>query len=104
MAEYIEREALREEIQIAQEGLESDNDIVWEMNKKYFAGLAWAHRLVLDAPAADVAPVVRAKWEPSAFAYGFVRCGNCKDELSEHWGDSRKWPRCNVCGARMDGK
>ena len=37
----------------AQESLESNDDKTWEMNKKYYKGLAWALRLVLDAPAAN---------------------------------------------------
>jgi hypothetical protein len=61
MAEYIEREALIREIKTAQETLQSDDDLLWELNKKYHSGLAWAHRIVLESPAADVAPVVRCK-------------------------------------------
>lgn len=59
--EYIEREAAINEIKAAQVALESDNDAVWEMNKKYFKGLAWAHNILLNIPAADVAPVVRCR-------------------------------------------
>ena len=105
VAEYIEREALLAQITEAQVSLESDNDAVWELNKKYFKGLAWAHRLVLDTPAADVAPVVHGHWEPvlecvwnlpTPVCVGW-RCSVCgRDEQN-------KEPYCN-CGARMDGE
>lgn len=110
MAEYIEREALREEIKIAQEGLESDNDIVWEMNKKCFAGLAWAHRLVLDAPAADVALVVRCREckrrNKQQCPLVMVRFdmkpnGKMKKVLEQNYVDDEFW--CKD-GAKMDGE
>lgn len=59
--EWVERKALVEEIREAQRRLESCDDIKWERNKPYFKGMAWAHRIVLDAPAADVVEVCRCK-------------------------------------------
>lgn len=59
MAKYIEREMLRKEIDKAQTSLESNDDRVWGRNKPYFKGLAWANRLILDAPTTDVVEVVR---------------------------------------------
>jgi hypothetical protein len=61
MAEYIEREALEKQIYEAQNELIRNDDRNWNMNRKYFKGLAWARRLLLDAPAADVVEVVRCK-------------------------------------------
>lgn len=46
----ISREALLNEIMNAQEKLKSDNDTIWERNRGYFKGLAWANRLIIDAP------------------------------------------------------
>lgn len=61
MGDLISRSALLELITNAQKLLETDNDRLWEKNKPIFKGLAWAHRLVLDAPAVDAVEVVRCK-------------------------------------------
>ena len=50
----IDANALKEEVFKAQESLKSDNDRVWERNKGYFKGLAWANYLIDNAP--TVAP------------------------------------------------
>ena len=81
MAEYIERDALHNEITAVQKTLESDNDDVWYRNKKYFKGLARAHQIIRAAPAADVVPVVR-----------------CKDCVSGHKQLYGNLFRCNVMG------
>ena len=73
--EYIERAALEKEIDEAQNELTSNDDRIWYINKPYFKGLAWARRLLLDAPAADVVEV--------------VRCKDCK--YYRDWGD------CTTC-------
>lgn len=113
MAEYIEREALLTQIKEAQASLESGIDAIWEMNRKYFKGLAWAHRLILDASAVDVAPVVHGRWEESmvsapdyfglVFGWKCSECGYNFEDRSKH----RKKPIfmkfCPNCGARMDG-
>jgi hypothetical protein len=59
--EYIERGAVIKEIEEGQKQLETNNDVMWEINKKYYKGLALAHRIVGDQPAADVVEVVRCK-------------------------------------------
>lgn len=46
----IDADAVLKEIIYAQKSLESNNDSMWEINKPYFKGLAWAHRIVLDVP------------------------------------------------------
>lgn len=51
--DLISRAKLVEEISRAQSSLETNDPQKWELNKKYYKGLAWAHRLVLDAPAVD---------------------------------------------------
>lgn len=98
MAEYIERETLRKEIEKAQTSLESNDDKVWNRNKPYFKGLAWANRLILDAPAADVVEVVRCKdckyWD------GEGRCEGIRNGLILEYTD-----RLDYCsyGERKDG-
>lgn len=51
MEDLISRTELIQEIKKAQKSLESNDDKTWKMNKKYYKGLAWALRLILDAPA-----------------------------------------------------
>ena len=126
MAEYIEREALIREIKTAQETLQSDDDLLWELNKKYHSGLAWEHRIVLESPAADVAPkvndaeggregglghVVHGKWiglEYDGYAdgcpvYDLWECSECGEEVrGEDVPDTHPW--CHGCGAKMDAE
>lgn len=56
MARYIDADLATLEIEQAQENLLTTNDALWEMNKKYFKGLAWAHAIVDEIPTANVAP------------------------------------------------
>ena len=104
MAEHIEREALKQKI-------------VDEQTKKhvgignagyeigYHNGLSMAMAMVLTAPAADVAPVVHAKWEPVLdgvwnlptpvpLGWSCPLCGRYEQYKESY---------CN-CGARMDGE
>ena len=96
--EYIEREAVIQEIMNAQASLESNIDKEWTKNKPCFKGLAWANRIILDAPAADVAPVVHGEWiiknnEHNYFEYHCSICGRV---------EKQEEPYCH-CGAKMDG-
>ena len=61
MQDYIEREAVVQSIMKAQELLESNIDKEWTKNKPCLKGLAWANRIILDTPAADVVEVVRCQ-------------------------------------------
>lgn len=53
MDDLISRSSLVRKIQKAQVSLETGDDRQWEINRKYHKGLAWAHRLALDEPAAE---------------------------------------------------
>lgn len=59
-------------------------------------------------PAADVAPVVHARWDDSG-RYTFpsgstaVRCTNCGCALTESEYRLNNWNYCPVCGTKMDG-
>jgi len=46
----VSRQAILNEIHNAQESLKTNNNILWEINKNYYKGLAWARRIVLDTP------------------------------------------------------
>ena len=56
MARYIDADAVIKEIDAAQVSLESNNDAMWEINKKYYKGLCMARRIIDEQPAADVVP------------------------------------------------
>ena len=97
---FIYRGPLLEAIKEAQVKLESNNDAVWERNKSYYKGLAWAHRLVLDSEVIDAAPVVHGWWiHDINNLYGCSECG--ERETMPH---KKLKNYCHNCGAKMDGR
>ncbi len=55
-----------------------------------------------NQPAAEAEPVVHARWEPSPFMPGYVRCSGCHNcHVADDWLDGKKWKRCPECGAHM---
>ena len=78
MAEYIEREALLAAYDAAHDGAPGR-----------------ARKLIEDAPAADVAPVVHGRWID--FCNAATKCSCCEAILASHSN------YCPNCGARMDG-
>ena len=98
MAEYIEREALRDSVESIDwysvyrgkltTGANSENAL-YKANDIYSA--------IDNAPAADVAPVRHGRWLPQVvLGQKAWDCSECKTLGSPHW----KW--CPVCGAMMD--
>ncbi len=93
MDEYIERESAKRAVDYAVELSNSEYDAVCN---------------ALDGlPAADVAPVVRGRWDDTG-RYTFpsgetaVRCTNCGCALTESEYRLNNWNYCPVCGAKMD--
>lgn len=92
MAEYIEREALLEKIEetpVLKYGIPSyvrDSMIT----------------MVQEFPAADVAPVVHAKWGTGRFN---LETGNYEEQCAHCRNFSKEYgkPYCPNCGAKMDG-
>lgn len=81
MAEYIDREAF---LKWARE---------FYPNDKVFASA------IINAPAADVAPVVHGRWRYCGF---LQECQACGEIYSVHGGNSGKpWNFCPNCGAKM---
>ena len=87
MAEYIKREEVYQYL---------DNEVEWNVNQDRLYTL----EVISDFPAADVAPVVRAKWEPSDPICPV--CGKSKFNGldADIWADWQ--PKyCPNCGALM---
>ena len=92
MAEYIEREALIEDLDAAAKhgGMGA---IIAQTLQRY----------VKRAPAADVALVRHGRWV-SDEADVLFHCSKCGVQVSTSWDyDDLRWDYCPNCGARMDG-
>lgn len=81
---------------------------VFGPNKAEIAYLQAAKVLrgIEEATAADVAPVVHARWEPcfddnGNWRRGFAKCSNCGREY--YASVIRQYEWCCKCGAKMDG-
>ena len=102
MTEYIQREAISEEIR----KYYYKNPPNFSYGEGFDRGLDRAQRAILDAPAADVAPVRHAKWvDNHCTACGMMPMGDemwknydCEPPLFERFMDY-----CPSCGAKMDG-
>lgn len=100
MAEYIERSYIRKMAMF---------EMAYTMETETDAAVVL--RMIDDAPAADVAPVVHGRWiereDPMLDTY--YTCSVCKDDFYiETTGDTVKdlfmYTYCPNCGAKMDKK
>ena len=95
MAEYIEREAISEEIR----KYYYKNPPNFSYGEGFDRGLDRAQRAILDAPAADVAEVVHGKWGDNGIAGSMlVKCSVCGFDCGAY-----SFSYCPHCGAKMDG-
>ena len=94
MAEYIEREAISEEIR----KYYYKNPPNFSYGEGFDRGLDRAQRAILDAPATDVAPVRHGRWIASHDE--FCQCSLCKYPVYAAWNTTNYCPNC---GAKMDG-
>lgn len=105
MAEYIERSYIRKMAMF---------EMAYTMETETDAAVVL--RMIDDAPAADVAPVVHGRWEwfdedTGTPLTGYERewgwrCSYCKHELPDNYDDPDYRPMldyCPHCGAKMDG-
>lgn len=100
MAEYIEREAISEEIR----KYYYKNPPNFSYGEGFDRGLDRAQRAILDAPVADVAPVRHGRWEKQSGLYSCSECGktcpyDVQADVIEYWACNY----CPNCGAKMDG-
>ena len=56
MAPYKDADALIEKIDKEQRALETNNDVLWEINRKYWKGLTMARAIINEQTTADVVP------------------------------------------------
>lgn len=90
MAEYIEREALLEAISKVGGSPLSEWNTVGVVS------------LVVNQPAADVAPVRRGRWlDVDCFDIGFWQC-SCCGFLSEAIAAPKLYKYCPNCGAKLE--
>lgn len=98
MTEYIEREAISEEIR----KYYYKNPPNSSYGEGFDRGLDRAQRAILDAPATDVVPVKHGQWidnEANGYKWAFV-CSLC-GYVDGHPFDNRH-NFCPNCGAKMD--
>ena len=97
MAEYIEREAISEEIRKYYYKNPPNSSYVEGFDR----GLDRAQRAILDAPAADVATVRHGEWEIVVGSNGkeYMVCTCCR--VSQDL--TGVFTYCPNCGAKMDG-
>ena len=95
MVEYIKREAISEEIR----KYYYKNPPNSSYGEGFDRGLDRAQRAILDAPAADVAPVRHGRWRCHGDC-GVTECSVCGWSIEEYVGD---YAYCPNCGAKMDG-
>ena len=95
MAEYIEREAISEEIR----KYYYKNPPNFSYGEGFDRGLDRAQRAILDAPVADVTEVRHGKWGDNGIAGSMlVKCSVCGFDCGAY-----SFSYCPDCGAKMDG-
>ena len=102
MTEYIEREAISEEIR----KYYYKNPPNFSYGEGFDRGLDRAQRAILDAPAADVTPVRHGRWIGAPlFGNDNCKCSECGSWHNIHANLRGKIMQkyCPNCGAKMDG-
>lgn len=92
MAEYIERSYIRKMAMF---------EMAYTMETETDAAVVL--RMIDDAPAADVAPVVHGRWIED---HDYLKCPECSVMVKRDFTffDIGDWNFCPNCGAKMDKK
>lgn len=98
MAEYIDRDAALIEIERREALMVGDKRVSVDAMKSF----------IKNRPAADVAPVVHARWIHSRYEdcseqFELVKCSHCNHEAYAMAFYVRGGNYCPSCGAKMDG-
>lgn len=100
--EYIEREALLEEIKIKANTLHNFRSLYTDQSARVLDGLV---EDIAKIPTADVAPVKHGEWlDTDTFDFHCIhiyQCSNCRREVADDYISCHKF--CLHCGAIMDG-
>ena len=113
MARYIDADALKREVNVPDDEINalairnSVDKTKWERLANSIKAARDGFLMDIDdAPTADVAPVVHARWEvkaePPEYNYMTVYCTNCGEELVIEANNEAFENYCPECGARMD--
>ena len=103
MAEYIEREALLKELEMAIKCKDCPRnvDIITYYDRCACSEIGDICNAITEAPAADVQPVKRGKWH-RINNEGFIYCSECHKEA--YWDTDygqQLFDYCPYCGAKM---
>ena len=90
MADYIERETVLNALSVFNDRIHG--------NEHFLNGIETAKEIVDKTLSADVAPVVRGKWEYHGMVCGLEKC-NCS---LCGWHSFKRTNFCPNCGAKMD--
>ena len=91
--EYIERGKFERDLQELKAHAEGGS------SPQYTIMLGSVLALLHHYPAADVEPVVHARWEEcDLFDWKYFKCTNCGETISGF----PTYPYCHICGAHMD--
>lgn len=103
--DLISRSALLEQTLVALKRLETGNDRLWEMNRKYHAGIAIANSIIINAPAVDAEVVRHGRWiSENIRKKSYLRqCSVC-NKIAYFCGTGCSYNYCPNCGAKMDGE
>lgn len=107
MAEYMSREAAIREIEQINP---VDYGAMWDYEAHHYAGecLRDCKEAIDSIPAADVAPVmyarwIRPHWKNSNYCCDCSECGGEAMHRDYQWDKNGIYPICPNCGAKMDG-
>ena len=106
MPRYIDAEMVECKIDEMQNRLLTNDDLLWDINKPYYAGLAMARGFLNDTPTADVEEVRHGKWiyegHHEMMGHAF-QCSVCTRWMFTNSPEYvvEEYPYCH-CGAKME--